>query len=96
MQDGTVHAVAAGGIRVHVSGDHEAIIQLEADVVAPVVIIEILPAVGIDIVGPEANLVVVASAISVLLSVENRRGGVAGQKVEDLSIDLNRDVPVAF
>ncbi len=49
---------------------------------------------GDDVVGPEADLVVVAQAVAVLGAVEGRRRRVRDEEVHGLVADLDRHVPV--
>ena len=50
----------------------------------------------IQIVAPEADLVVIAQAVAILRSVERRRRRVARQQVQRLPADAHRNIPVTL
>ena len=76
-------------------GDHEQLTRLEAAVDA-VVVVDVTRLAGRDVVGPEADLVVVAAAVPVLGPVEHWRRRVRDEEVHGLAADQDRDVPVAL
>ena len=68
------HAVAVERVGVLVAHDHEPGPGLEAATLA-VIVVDVAAPRGQHIVGPEADLVVVAGPVAVLGTIEHRRGG---------------------
>ena len=51
----------------------------------------------VQVIGPEANLIVIATLVAAFLSVESRRCRVAGKYVDDLPIwQPDGDIPVTL
>src|SRR5687768_2459345 len=93
--NGIVERVAIIGIGVHVASDDELGAGDEpADI--PVVVVNITAAAGRDVILPEANLIVVALAVAVLSAVENGWRGMAGEEVDRLAADGDRNVHVVL
>src|SRR5690606_4201090 len=80
---------------VLVADDDEALAFRQATGGAGVVV-DVVAAAGGDVVGPEADLVVVAQPVAVFGPVEVRWGGVGGQQVHGFAADADRQVPVGL
>src|SRR5699024_5861346 len=86
--------VAVDGVGVHVAEDHELVVGGEPAAVAGIVHDPARAAAGAEVVGPQADLVVVAALVALLGAVEAGRGGVGGEHVDGARTDPHRHVPV--
>ena len=86
-------AVAVEWVGVVVAGDHEAGVAGQA-AAAPLVVAQPRCRARGDVLGPQPDLVVVAQAVAVLGTVEDGRGGMGGQQVDDAGGSADRHVPV--
>ena len=89
------HRVAVERVGVLVAGDHEPLGGRQS-AVHPGIVVDVgrVGRVGRHVVGPEADLVVVARAVAVLGAVEDRRRRVRDEEVDGGAVDVDRHVPV--
>ena len=87
------HGVPVRRVGIHVAGDDEMRIVRETALKARVVVDVLRTG---DVVGPEPDLVGIASPVPVFRPVEDRRSGVADEKVDDRSADAHGHVPMAL
>ena len=94
LVNGAVPRVAVERIRVVVTNDYEVLACVEAAGVAVVVV----QVVGLlrGVVGPDADLVVVALLVALFLTVEGGRCGVCREYVHGGAVDVDRDVGVSL
>ena len=80
---------------VKITGDDKYGVVRQSSIEAGV-IMDIGRTLRIHVVGPQADLIVVASAIPVFRAVKYRWGRVADKKVDGLGIDGHLDIPVVL
>jgi hypothetical protein len=85
---GAGHAVAVERVGVLVAGDDEPGPGRQTAPRAGVVVDVRRGLPGCDVVGPEADLVVVAPPVAVLGAIEDRRCGMTHEEVHDAPVDV--------
>ena len=95
LLDGARDAVPVEGIRILITGDHEELISGETAAI-PVVVVDISTTSRVDVVRPETDLIMIASAIAIFGSVEYRWCRMTDEKVDGGSFDLDRNIPVTL
>jgi hypothetical protein len=88
-------AVAVEWVGVLIAGDDELVRWMQAAALT-VVVVDVTAPRGTDVVGPEPDLIVVASPVAVFGTVEHGWCGVTHEEVHCLATDLDRHVPMAL
>src|SRR5690606_9971926 len=95
LPHGMVMAVAVVRIGVQIPGEDEVAARTQSASASAIVVDVPAPRSATNVVRPEADLVVVAATVAVLLAVEGGRGRMRDQEVHGPSSDQDRQVPVA-
>ena len=95
LLNGVGGRVTVKRIGILIAHNDKALAAAEAAILAGIVV-DVSPFPWRDVIRPEADLVMIAQPIAVLGAIEGGRCWMRGKDVDNLTIDQDRNVPVAL